>query len=122
RDMFKVRPKVRLVTALAAAGGMLATGLVVASSPATAMQPVTPGGSIIQIGSGTTNTLGTDGPYTAVSQRMGKNVFAVRASDGTLERVVNGGNAALDIPNAVQGKQILSLSSSGYASSQPAVY
>jgi len=104
--------KVRELGAVTGVGGLLAAALVVASPPVEAMQPLPAdqAGSIVQTGEADTQTL-PGGPYSAVSQQMDANVFAVKASDGTLQRVVSNDNSAYDIPSGVAGEKVLSLGS-----------
>ncbi|MDQ6527402.1 hypothetical protein RB608_27555 [Nocardioides sp. LHD-245] len=92
--------------------GLVAGALAVTSPSAMAMEPVELGGSVVQVNRDATPAVGTV-PYTAVSDGLDTNVFAVRAGDGTLERVVTDGNAAMDIPVEVAGERIVALGAHG---------
>ncbi len=103
--------RVRILTALTVVG-LLAGALVVTSPSAVAMEPVEQAGSVVQIGQSSRSTVGTES-YTAVTQRLDNNIFAVNSDTGYLERIKTNGNAEFDIPDGVKNKEILSLSSSG---------
>ncbi|MCR1781782.1 hypothetical protein KVF89_04470 [Nocardioides carbamazepini] len=109
----------RISTALVGVIGLVAGTVAVASPSAVSMEPMESGGSVSLVGVDSTVPAGTEAEgYTAISQRTDNNVFAVRASDGTLERIKSDANVALDIPSGpggVAGKRILSLGASGSA-------
>lgn len=105
----------RIVTALAGVVGLVAGAMVVAS-PSVAMVPVEQGGSVVQVEKDQAVPLGTTGEsYTAITQYTDDDVFAVRASDETLERIKNSGSEPFDIPSGLETKKIISLSGADLA-------